>query len=125
MARLSANISNTTAVLGRGAHVKGRISGDGDLRVDGAVEGDVALRGALTVSEGATITADVQATSVVVEGAVEGDIAASETVSIRSSAQVTGDIRGATISIEEGASVSGRIDADFDLPAELGGKGGR
>ena len=76
-------------------------------------------------SGGAEIVADVQARSVVVEGAIEGDISAIEAVAIRAGARVAGAIRGASISIEEGATVNGRIDADFELPPELGGKGGR
>jgi cytoskeletal protein CcmA (bactofilin family) len=77
------------------------------------------------VSEGAEVVADVEARGVVVEGALEGDISATSSVAIRASARVSGAIRGSSISIEEGATVSGRIDADFELPPELGGKAGR
>ena len=126
MARASSNTSHGgTAILGKGAHIRGRIAGDGDLRVEGAISGDVALKGQLIVSDGAEVIADVQAGSVVVEGAIEGDISATEAVSIRASARVSGAIRGSSISIEEGANVSGRIEADFELPPELGGKAGR
>jgi cytoskeletal protein CcmA (bactofilin family) len=83
------------------------------------------LKGDLVITDGAEVVADVQARSVVVEGALEGDILASSSVAIRASARVSGAIRGSTISIEEGANVSGRIEADFELPPELGGKGGR
>jgi cytoskeletal protein CcmA (bactofilin family) len=109
--------------LGKGAHIRGRIAGDGDLRVEGAISGDVALKGDLIVTDGAEVVADVEARSVVVEGAIEGDISATSSVAIRASARVSGAIRGSSISIEEGANVSGRIDADFELPPELGGKG--
>jgi cytoskeletal protein CcmA (bactofilin family) len=126
MARASSSgAQNGAAVVGKGAHVRGRITGDGDLRVEGSISGDVALKGHLVVSDGGEITADVQATSVVVEGALEGDISATEAVSIGAGARVAGAIRGSRISVEEGASISGRIEADFELPPELGGKAGR
>jgi cytoskeletal protein CcmA (bactofilin family) len=126
MARASSSTSHAgSAILGKGAHIRGRIAGDGDLRVDGAISGDVALKGDLIVSEGAEVVADVEARGVVVEGALEGDISATSSVAIRASARVSGAIRGSSISIEEGATVSGRIDADFELPPELGGKAGR
>ena len=125
MARASTTSHAGSAVLGKGAHIRGRIAGDGDLRVEGAISGDVALKGDLVVTDGAEVTADVEARSVVVEGAIEGDISATSSVAIRSSARVSGAIRGSSISIEEGANVSGRIDAEFDLPPELGGKSGR
>ena len=126
MARASSSTSHAgSAILGKGAHIRGRIAGEGDLRVDGAISGDVALKGDLVVSEGAEVVADVEARGVVIEGAVEGDISATSSVAIRASARVSGAIRGSSISIEEGATVSGRIDADFELPPELGGKAGR
>jgi len=125
MARTSSTSHGETAVLGKGSHLRGRIAGDGDLRVEGVISGDVALKGHLTVDGGAEIVADVQARSVVVEGAIEGDISAIEAVAIRAGAKVSGAIRGSSISIEEGATVSGRIDADFELPPGLGGKAAR
>ncbi len=126
MARASSSTSHGgSAILGKGAQIRGRIAGDGDLRVEGAIAGDVALRGDLFVSDGAEVTADVEAKSVVVEGVIEGDIAATDTVSIRASARVSGAIKGSSVSIEEGASIQGRIDADFELPPELIGKAGR
>jgi len=123
MARASSSTSHAgSAILGKGAQIRGRIAGDGDLRVEGAISGDVALTGDLVVSDGAEIVADVQARAVVVEGVIEGDISATSSVAIRAKARVSGAIRGTSISIEEGANVSGRIDAEFDLPPELGGK---
>lgn len=108
-------------VVGQSTRVRGRISGEGDLRVEGTVEGGVALEGALTITQSGAIQADVSASSVLVEGTVEGDISASDMVAIRAGAQVRGVIRGAGISIEEGASVSSRIETDFDMPEELTG----
>jgi cytoskeletal protein CcmA (bactofilin family) len=114
------------AVIGKDTQIRGRVSGEGDLRIEGSVHGDVSLRGDLVVADGAEVSAEgLQATSVLVEGRVEADISATEGVVIRASAKVHGAIKGARISIEEGASVSGRIEADFELPAELVGKPGR
>ena len=111
----------TASILGRGARVRGRIGGDGDLRVEGEVEGDVSISGELTIEEGASVTGDVGADAVIVSGALKGDVAARGAVAVRATAQVEGNLVGAEVSLEEGASFHGRIDAEFDLPAELGG----
>jgi len=109
------------SVLGRGARVRGRLGGDGDLRVERQVEGDVVVSGELSIEEGAAITGDVGAASVVVSGALKGDVDARGPVALRATAEVEGNLSGAEVSMEEGASFHGRIDAEFDLPAELGG----
>lgn len=107
------------AVLGSGARIRGRVAGDGDLRVEGEIEGPVTLRGDLVVDERASVTGDVEAASVVVGGTLVGDVAAQGSVAVRAGARVQGTLRGEAVSIEEGASVSGRIEAQFDMPAEL------
>jgi cytoskeletal protein CcmA (bactofilin family) len=117
--------SESTSVLGRGARVRGRVSGDGDLRVEGQIEGDVALSGELAIEETGSITGDVDAASVTIAGVLQGDVAARGAVTIRAGAKVEGNMGGAEVSLEEGASFAGRIEAEFDLPAELMPRQGR
>ena len=114
----------TASILGRGARVRGRVAGEGDLRVEGHVEGDVAISGELTIEEGATVTGDVGAGDLIVGGTLRGDVAARGAVAVRATAHVEGTLGGAEVSLDEGASFHGRIDAEFDMPAELGGHEG-
>jgi cytoskeletal protein CcmA (bactofilin family) len=111
------------SVLGRGARVRGRVGGEGDLRVEGQVEGEVRISGQLAIEEGGAVAGDVEAAAVVIAGSLAGDIAARGPVTIRATAKVEGNIvgQGAEVVLEEGASYEGRIDAEFELPAELGG----
>ena len=110
------------SVLGRGARVRGRVGGDGDLRVEGQIEGEVRISGQLAIEEGGAVSGDVEAAAVVIAGALAGDIATRGAVTIRATAKVEGNIAGnAELVLEEGASYEGRIDAEFELPVELGG----
>ncbi len=117
--------SESTSVLGRGSRVRGRVSGEGDLRVEGQIEGDVTLSGELSIDETGSITGDIDATSVTIAGALQGNVAARGAVTIRAGAKVEGNMNGAEVSLEEGASFAGRIEAEFDLPAELMPRQGR
>jgi cytoskeletal protein CcmA (bactofilin family) len=110
------------ARIGGGARVRGRIHGEGDLVVEGQVEGDVAIGGELTVAEGASVTSEaIAARSVVIAGALEGDVAATGTVRLVAGSRVRGNLRGSSVAIDEGARFSGRLDCEFDLPPELSG----
>ena len=117
--------SELTSVLGRGSRVRGRVSGEGDLRVEGQIEGDVTLSGELSIDETGSITGDVDAASVTIVGAMQGNVTARGAVTIRAGAKVEGNMGGAEVSLEEGASFTGRIEADLDLPAELMPRQGR
>lgn len=127
MARTTRSDASRDAVIGRTARVRARVSGDGDLVVEGTLEGDVTLRGNLTVSEGARATSNVDADAVTIQGELEGDIRARGVVHVGAKARVQGNVQGTEVSIDEGAEFAGRLDADFELPAELGGgaSGGR
>lgn len=113
--------SGGEAVIGRSTRVRGRISGDGDLRIDGSVEGDITIGGDLVVTEGARAASNVVAGAVTGGGELEGDIRASGLVAIAAGARVRGDIQGDLVAIDDGAEYVGRLSADFELPAELGG----
>lgn len=110
------------AVIGRSTRVRGRVSGEGNLRLEGAVEGDISIDGDLTIIDGGKAASNVEARAVTIGGELEGDITARGAVHIEAAGRVRGDIQG-EVSIEEGAEYVGRLLADFELPPELGGSG--
>jgi cytoskeletal protein CcmA (bactofilin family) len=110
------------ARIGSAARVRGRIQGDGDLVVEGHVEGSVTLRGDLTIAEGASVASEsVTAHAVLIAGALEGNVVATGPVRLAQGARVRGDLQGSAVAIDDGAHFSGRLDCEFELPPELGG----
>ena len=98
-----------TSVLGSGVIWKGQLGGSGGVRIEGAFDGDIALRGTLVVGETGRITCQqLRANVVIIAGAVRGDITA-EKVEIRSSGRVWGNVVTASFSTEEGAFLRGQI----------------
>ena len=121
-ARTSTRGGDREARIGRTARVRGRVHGEGDLVIEGAVEGDLAIRGDLTVAEGAEVTSStVEAHEVHIAGALTGDVAASGSVRLSGAARVRGNVRAAAVAIDDGARFSGRLEVEFELPPELGG----
>jgi cytoskeletal protein CcmA (bactofilin family) len=99
------------AQIGKSVVIKGELSGSEDLYLDGRVEGSIALKGnSLTIGPNGHLKASIDAKSVVVQGKLEGNIQASERVELRKSAVMTGDITTQRIAIEEGASLSGKVE---------------
>ena len=122
MARGSADthpMSGSPAVLGKGLRVVGRVRGDGDLRVEADVEGDITVTGTLQIDEAAHVTGAVQADTVVVAGQLQGDATARTAVTISASGRVQGTVTAPALSLEEGGGLDGRIEADFELPKAL------
>ncbi len=98
-----------TSVMGSGIIWKGSLSGSGGVRIEGAFEGEIALRGLLVIGASGRVTCPhLRANVVVIAGAVRGDITA-EKVEIRSTGRVWGDVITAAFSTEEGAFLRGQI----------------
>jgi cytoskeletal protein CcmA (bactofilin family) len=109
----SAPTARGLSCLGASLEIKGKISGEEDLQIDGKVEGSVALQGQrLTVGRSGQLNSEVHAREVVVFGKVQGNLRASDRVEIKKDGSVTGDITTSRISIEDGAYFKGRIEID-------------
>ena len=110
-ARSSAPAAKSLATLGSGLTVKGQISGDEDLQVEGKVEGPIALKGQrLTVGASGEIVSDVHAREVIVYGKVRGNLFAEDRVEVKKDGSVVGNITGGRVLIEDGAYLKGQIE---------------
>jgi cytoskeletal protein CcmA (bactofilin family) len=113
MRPLGATADRATARLGASLHVKGEISGNEDLLIDGSVEGLITLdERKLTVGPAAKVTADIIAREVVVYGNVKGNLRAKDRIEIKKDGSVNGDLTTARIMIEDGAYFKGSIEID-------------
>lgn len=102
-------VERITSVLGSGVIWHGSINGSGGVRIEGAFEGEIALRGMLVVGETGRVTCqNVRANTVIVAGAVRGNIT-TQKLEIRSSGRVWGDVITTAFVTEEGAFLRGQI----------------
>jgi cytoskeletal protein CcmA (bactofilin family) len=103
--------SSVQAVIGRSIILKGELSANEDLLIEGQFEGTVNLQDhCLTVGTNGKIKAEINARQVVILGSVNGNVSAREKIEVRRSGNVIGDLTAASISIEEGAYFKGSID---------------
>jgi cytoskeletal protein CcmA (bactofilin family) len=107
------------AIIGRSIILKGELSANEDLLIEGQFEGTVNLQDhCLTIGSNGKVKAEVQARQVVILGSVNGNINAREKIEVRKSGNVTGDLTSASIAIEEGAYFKGSIDILRDARQE-------
>src|SRR5580704_16681893 len=110
---VSTPVARDLACLGASLTIKGQITGDEDLQIEGKVEGPISLQGhRLTVGRSARLNSEVNAREVVVYGKASGNLRARDRVEIKKDGEVTGDITTARISIEDGAYFKGRIEIE-------------
>src|SRR5262245_60480332 len=97
--------------IGKCVIVRGELSGDEDLIIDGQVEGRGTLKDhRLVICQHGVIRGEIKAKNVTVNGKVIGNIFASELLTITATGSVEGDIESSRISVSEGAYFKGCVD---------------
>lgn len=114
-----AAVERITSILGSGLIWHGSINGQGGVRIEGAFEGEIALRGMLVVGETGRVTCpNVRANTVIVAGAVRGNIT-TQKLEIRASGRVWGDVVTTAFVTEEGAFLRGQIRMEESVDLDL------
>ena len=101
-------MGGTSAFLGKGSRVTGKLTFEGAVRIEGQVEGEITAQDALTIGESAIVNAQITGTSVVVHGKVTGDIMARKRLEIRAPGKVFGNISTPSLIIHEGVIFEGQ-----------------
>jgi cytoskeletal protein CcmA (bactofilin family) len=96
------------SIVGADCAVTGDILSQGELHIDGRVDGDIRCN-VLVIGESGTITGEISAETVTVLGSVTGQITA-RIVALSKTARILGDITHDSLSVEAGAYVEGRFD---------------
>jgi len=104
------------SIISADVKMVGKIVSQGELDINGQIDGDVRAS-ALTVGETGAIKGEVVAESVVVRGTVEGRIRARK-VQLCTGAKVRGDIFHASLAIEPNAIFEGAVKHAQDPMAE-------
>jgi cytoskeletal protein CcmA (bactofilin family) len=96
-------------VIARPSKIEGRISGSGEIIVNGLVNGTIEATGTVRVAEQGRVEATVHGKVVSIAGAVTGDITADERIELEPSAHVDGNITAPRILIKDGANFRGQV----------------
>jgi cytoskeletal protein CcmA (bactofilin family) len=107
----------SVTVIGRTTRVRGRLSGDGDIQVEGQVIGEIVTTGNVTIDAHGIVGANVRGRRLIVRGAVQGDLLGDEAVVLENGARVVGDVRAPRVAIAHGALMRGEVQTGDDAPA--------
>ncbi len=99
------------ANIGKSISIKGDLTGNEDIQVEGTVEGRVELpNNQFTIGADGKVRAEINAKQVVVIGQVNGNIHATERVEVQATGVVNGDVSAPRLIVHEGAVINGSIE---------------
>jgi len=97
------------SVLDAQMFVRGDLTTEGTIRIDGRLEGNITRSDIVVIGAKASVVGNILAREVVVGGSVEGNITAESRVELDSAAVVIGDIIAGSILTHEGAQIRGKV----------------
>ena len=106
-----------STVIAQGITFTGTLRGEGVVQVEGVVEGEFELTGAVIVAESGVVRGPISADVVRVAGRIEGNVHAREHMRLEPTGSVDGDVTTASLVVEDGGSLNGRCTTVKPQPA--------
>ena len=94
-------------IIGAGTVIEGDIKSDGDIRIDGTLNGSLGTKGKLVLGTTGMVDGEVACQNADISGTINGKIKVAELLSLKATSKLTGDITTNKLSIEPGANFSG------------------
>ena len=104
------NETNGINIIGIGTKITGDVNSNGDIRVDGSLNGKLITKGKVVIGETGKVKGEIKCKNSDVEGSIEGKITVAELLSLKTKARINGDIIAAKLAIEPGCQFTGNCD---------------
>ncbi len=102
------DVKEAETIIGPSVKVKGNFTGQGNIIIEGEVEGNVKTNKFLLVGNRAVIAATIDASEAKIGGTINGNITVKGYLEVTASARINGDISASEISVERGAMINGK-----------------
>lgn len=96
-------------IIAASVKVEGDFASQGNVLIEGVVEGSLRTESDLRVGERARISADVSAANAVVAGEIRGNLVVGERLELESTARVHGDVKTKILVVASGATINGKL----------------
>jgi cytoskeletal protein CcmA (bactofilin family) len=100
-------VGEINTLLGRGSEFEGKLTFEGTVRIDGKLSGEIFTDDVLVVGEGAEVSAEIDAGTIIIEGHVVGNVRAKRSVEIHAPGRVRGNILTPSLFIDKGVIFEG------------------
>jgi cytoskeletal protein CcmA (bactofilin family) len=99
---------NGTTLISSGTTLKGDISSNSDLRIDGTIIGNIHSSAKIVIGANGVVEGDISGTQADIVGKVSGNIRAKELLQLRGECMVTGNLYAGKLQVEPTATFNGQ-----------------
>jgi cytoskeletal protein CcmA (bactofilin family) len=91
-------------IIAKGTKIVGDFFSDGDIRVDGTIEGNIETSGKVVIGKEGEIKGKLKCSNAYFEGKLTGTLELTETLTLKSTAYIEGDVITQKLAVEPGAT---------------------
>lgn len=113
-AEITSSSSSSTSLIGNGTTLKGDISSNGDLRIDGKLIGNIHSTAKVVIGANGVVEGDINGVQADIMGKVTGTIKVKELLQLKASGTVNGNIHAGKLQIEPAATFNGACHMGVD-----------
>ncbi len=96
-------------LLGKGSEFEGKLTFEGQVRIDGKFNGQIVTKDVLVIGDGAKVNAEIQAGTVIINGQVEGNVKATQIIELKTPGRVKGNLETPSLSMDRGVIFEGSL----------------
>ncbi|MFT3680358.1 MAG: polymer-forming cytoskeletal protein [Ferruginibacter sp.] len=97
----------STTIIGAGTVIRGNISSDGDIRIDGTLIGNLDAKAKVLIGTDGMVEGDIKGQDADILGKVTGQLRINELLQLRGRSNVTGEIFAGKLEVEPTATFNG------------------
>ncbi len=105
---IPAPAGNGTTLISSGTTLKGDISSNGDLRIDGTIIGNITSSAKIIIGASGVVEGDINGNQADIVGKVSGNVRAKELLQLRGESVVSGNLYAGKLQVEPSATFNGQ-----------------
>ena len=113
---------SSTSLIGAGTSMKGDITSNGDLRIDGTLVGNIHCTAKVVIGANGVVEGDINGQQADIMGKVAGTIKVKDLLHLKSGGTVNGNLHAAKLQIEPSAAFNGECHMTTDVKPSSNGK---
>jgi cytoskeletal protein CcmA (bactofilin family) len=102
-------VAGSGTLVAANAVWEGKLRSDGDVRVEGVVQGEIDTAATLVIAQAARVMGTIHARNVLIGGEVEGEVLCEERLEVLPGGSARGQINSGTLVVHEGAYIDSRF----------------
>ena len=96
------------SIIAAGTTLKGDISSNGDIRIDGTLQGNIQSTAKVVIGANGVVDGDISGQQADIMGRINGTIKVKELLQLKGGSTITGNIYAAKLQIETNANFNGQ-----------------